>query len=114
MTQRARRLRRDATFPERLLWSRLRNQQVSGAKFRRQHVIGRYVADSLCPQHKLVIELDGHSHDMTAPADLKREGYLLDQGFRVIRFRNDEVVHNVGGVLEAIANAVDADRPRQA
>ncbi len=84
---------------------------MSGAKFRRQHVIGPYVADFFCPEHKLVIELDGHSHDTTAAADLKRERYLQDQGLRVIRFGNAEVIRNVDGVLESIASAVDANPP---
>jgi len=112
MTGRARRLRCEATFPERLLWSRLRNRQLSGVKFRRQSVIGSYVVDFYCPEHMLVIELDGHSHDMTAAADLNRERYLQQQGLRVIRFGNDDVIGNVEGVIEAISNAIDDDAHR--
>ncbi len=106
MTERARDLRREATFPERLLWSRLRDGQLEGTRFRRQHVIGPYVADFYCAKHNLVIELDGHSHDTTAQADLRREEYLKEQGCRIVRFRNDEVIENIDGVLDAISNAV--------
>lgn len=112
MTERARRLRREATFPERLLWSRLRNRQVGGAKFRRQHVIGPYVVDFFCPQRKLVIELDGHSHDTTATADLERERYFQQQGLHVIRFGNDAVIRNVDRVAEAVCSAAEEDSPR--
>lgn len=106
MTARARHLRREATVPERLLWSRLRDGQVHGVRFRRQHVIGAYVVDFYCPSRDLVIELDGHSHDTTARADLQREECLKEQGCRIVRFRNDEVIESIDGVLEAISNAV--------
>lgn len=112
MTERARCLRGEATFPERLLWTRLRNRQVGGAKLRRQHVIGPYVVDFFCPQRKLVIELDGHSHDTTAPADLEREKYLQQQGLRVIRFGNDEVIRDVDRVAEAVCGALEEEPPR--
>lgn len=110
MTDRARTLRRDATFPERLLWRYLRDRQVSQTKFRRQEVLGPYVTDFLCEEHKLVVELDGHSHDTTALEDLEREQFLTAQGFRVIRFRNDDVLRNVDGVVQAIADAIEAIR----
>ncbi len=112
MTERARGLRREATFPERLLWRRLRNRQASGAKLRPQHVIGLYVVDFFCPKRKLVIELDGHSHDTTALADLERERYLQQQGLRVIRFGNDEVIRNVDRVTEAVCSVAEEDPPR--
>ncbi len=108
MTERARDLRRESTFPERLLWGRLRDGQLHGIRFRRQHVIGPYVVDFYCPSGDLVIELDGHSHDTTAQADLQRQEYLKGQGCRIVRFGNDEVVDNIDGVLEAISNAVVA------
>ena len=92
MTERARDLRREATFPERLLWSRLWDGQLEGTRFRRQHVIGSYVVNFYCAKHNFVIELDGHSHDTTAKADLQREEYLKGKGCQIIRFRNDEVV----------------------
>ena len=113
MTARARTLRRDSTYPERKLWSRLRGGQLEGVRFRRQHVIGPYVADFYCADALLIIELDGHSHDTTADADLKREMYLERQGYRVIRFTNDHVIRGVEGVLEAISNAVEELRVRK-
>ena len=113
MTERARLLRSEATFPERLLWSRLRNRKLSNAKFRRQSVIGSYVVDFYCPEHMLVIEFDGHSHDTTAAADLKRERCLQRQGLRVIRFANDDVIGNVEGVIEAVSNAIDEHAHRR-
>ena len=103
-------LRREATFPERLLWGYLRDRQVSQTKFRRQEVVGPYVADFLCEQHKLVVELDGHSHDTTAAEDLERERFLTAQGFRVIRFMNDDVLRDVRGVVQAIGDAIGAIR----
>jgi very-short-patch-repair endonuclease len=110
MTTRARTLRRDATFPERLLWRYLRDRQVSHTKFRRQEVIGPYVTDFLCEEHKMVVELDGHSHDTTGIEDLEREQFLTAQGFRVIRFMNDDVLRDVKGVVQAIADAIDTIR----
>ena len=108
MTARARRLRGEATFPERLLWGRLRDRRVSGLKFRRQHAMGPYIADFFWPECGLAIELDGHSHDTTAKADRKRDEYLQGHGVHVLRFGNDEVLGNLDGVLEAIANAAEA------
>ena len=113
MTARARTLRRDSTFPERKLWSRLRNGQLEGVRFRRQHVIGPYVADFYCADALLVIELDGRSHDTTADADLKREAYLERGGYRILRFRNDDVIRGIEGVLEAICSAVEHYRKRE-
>jgi len=110
MTDRARTLRRDATFPERLLWRYLRDRQVSQTKFRRQEVVGPYVTDFLCEEHKLVVELDGHSHDTTAVEDSERELFLTAQGFRVIRFMNDDVLRNIRGVVQSIADAIEAIR----
>jgi len=105
MTKHARRLRRELTYPERLLWSKIRGGQFGSVKFRRQHVLGFYIADFYCPKFKLVIELDGHSHDTTADYDLLREQELEEQGFTVVRFRNDDVIRDIRGVLNAIGNA---------
>lgn len=106
MTARARSLRRIATFPERLLWSRLKGDQLPGVRFRMQHVVGPYITDFACLEVRLAIELDGHSHDGQAKSDLDRESYLREQGFEILRLGNNEVIGNIGGVLEAIANAV--------
>ncbi len=108
--ERSRRLRRDTTFPERLLWSRLRTGQVGGIRFRRQHAIGPYVVDFYCASAALVVELDGRSHDEAAlDHDQTREEWLRSQGLRVIRFTNDEVIRDVGAVARAIAQVVGAE-----
>jgi len=105
--ERARRLRQDATFPERLLWSRLRGGQLGGARFRRQHVIGPYIADFYCIRAELVVELDGRSHDERAIRhDGEREEWMRSNGLRVIRFTNDRVLADIDGVVRAIADAI--------
>jgi very-short-patch-repair endonuclease len=100
-TSRARELRRDATPAEKLLWKRLRNQQV-GFKFRRQCPLGPYFADLCCKEQRLVVELDGDSDASDRERDAKRTEYLTERGYRVVRFWNDEVLTNVEGVLEEI------------
>jgi very-short-patch-repair endonuclease len=111
MIDRGRQLRQEMTFPERLLWSRLRDCRLAGLRFRRQHPVGPYVADYYCPSAKVVIELDGRSHDGHAAEDRQRQDYLKLQGLRVIRFTNDSVLKNLNGVLEAIADACKSAQP---
>jgi very-short-patch-repair endonuclease len=106
---RARELRRAATFPGRLLWGKLRAGRLAGLKFRRQHPIGPFVADFFCDEFKLVIELDGNSHDGRALADGSRTDYLSELGLRVLRFANDDVVREVDEVLMAILAACGID-----
>ncbi|MBK9120613.1 MAG: endonuclease domain-containing protein [Phycisphaerales bacterium] len=103
LTARARCLRRAAPFPERLLWNRLRAKQVGGLKFRRQHPIGRYIADFYCAAAGLVIELDGMSHDDREEYDAERTRFIESQGLRVVRFTDDDVIQNVEGVVSRIA-----------
>ena len=74
--QRARQLRRDQSDAEQALWARLRDRQLCGAKFRRQHPIGSFVADFCCPQGKLIVELDGGQHAARVAADQKRSRFL--------------------------------------
>jgi very-short-patch-repair endonuclease len=107
MRARARQLRRDATFPERLLWGLLRDRRFRGVKFRRQHPVGPYVVDFYCRSHRLVVELDGRSHDDRGPEDRRRQDYLESAvGLKVFRVGNDEVLHDresvVLGVLRAL------------
>ncbi len=106
---RARELRRDATFPERLLWGRLRASRLCGLKFRRQHPIGPFVADFFCSEHRLVIELDGNSHDGRAEQDARRSEYLRQEGLGVVRFGNDDVLRDLEAVLKAILLACGVD-----
>ncbi len=104
----SRHLRQRATPPEDLLWARLRDRQVAGSKFRRQAVIGKFVGDFYCHESRLIVELDGSVHDMpeVADRDISRQTYLEEQGYTVIRFRNDEVERDMNMVLETIRHYV--------
>jgi BirA family biotin operon repressor/biotin-[acetyl-CoA-carboxylase] ligase len=108
LTPIARRLRRDMTDAEILLWSRLRGQQL-GAKFTKQFPIGDAVADFACRSARLVVEVDGGQH--AAEADAERTRIIELHGYRVIRFWNSDVMTNIDGVLEAIAQELDIALP---
>ncbi len=101
----ARKLRQDQTDAEQLLWQELRGSQLEGLKFRRQYPIGRFIVDFYCSEKKLVIEVDGDKH--FAPKqmdyDAARTAWLEEQGLRVARVTNDEVMDNLDAVLEWIA-----------
>jgi very-short-patch-repair endonuclease len=99
---RSRRLRRDQTDAEAKLWSRLRNASLNGAKFRRQFPIGEFIADFCCPESRLVIELDGGQHAERVHRDEWRSALLARDGYRVVRFWNEEIVNNLDGVLQRI------------
>ena len=104
---RARRLRREMTDAEKRLWRHIRAQQIGGAKFRKQVPIGPYVADFCCLMQKLVVEVDGGQHAGSV-ADRRRTRFLEGEGFRVIRFWNNDVLQNTEGVLDRIADALGA------
>lgn len=104
--QRARNLRVNQTDAERRLWSHLRNRAFFGFKFRRQTPVGPFIADFLCEERKLIIELDGGQHDAQAEADARRSNYLRSQGYRVIRFWNNDMLANTEGVLTLILAAL--------
>ncbi len=99
---RARQLRRSSTEAEKLLWSRLRDRRLEGFKFRRQVWVGSFVADFLCREAKLVVEVDGAQHAEQASYDSARSEALANAGFSVIRFWNNEVENDIDAVLEAI------------
>ena len=101
---RARRLRRDTTGAERVLWDRLRNEQL-GWRFRRQHPIPPYIVDFACIEAHLVVEADGGQHGRAGDHDT-RDQTLRREGWRILRFWNDEIVENRTGVLQAIAAAL--------
>lgn len=101
----ARRLRRDATFPERLLWSRLRRQAL-GIPVRRQTPIGPFVVDFFLPAARLVVEVDGRSHDGRLGGDARRDAVLRSMGIRVLRVTNDDVLGDVEAVVEQIRRAL--------
>lgn len=98
----ARELRKDATEAERLLWRYLRNRQIDGFRFRRQVPLGAYVADFLCPQAKLVVELDGGQHGDQAEHDRVRTEWLGAQGYRVLRFWNHDMLQHADTVVGEI------------
>jgi len=98
----SRRLRRELTPAEKDLWRRLRNGQLAGLKFRRQIAVGKYVVDFACPAARLVVEIDGDTHDGQEDRDADRTKYLESEWWRVIRFTNSDVHRNLTGVLEAI------------
>ena len=106
----ARRLRREATFPERLHWSRLRRRRL-GTRFLRQRPVGRYVVDFLAPEAGLAVEVDGRSHEGRFSHDAARDAYLEQQGFRVLRVTNDEVLADLDGVTERIHAALSSEEP---
>ena len=97
----ARNLRLAPTDAERRLWNHLRNRQLEGLHFRRQHPIGGYFADFCCTSLKLVIELDGSQHSENEH-DLKRDTLLVAQGYTVLRFWNNEVLAQMEGVVAKI------------
>lgn len=103
---RARTLRRDGTAPEKRLWLRLRDRQILGRKFRRQHPIGPFFADFACIEARLVIELDGGQHAQRQDKDDRRTAFMEAAGWRVLRFWNHEVEDNLAGVVDAIARAL--------
>ena len=100
--RKARYLRQEETKSERILWRKLRNRQLHGLKFRRQVPIGKYVADFVCVEKKIIIELDGYMHAWSKKKDEKRDYYLLQKRFRVIRFRNSQIKKNMNKVLNSI------------
>jgi very-short-patch-repair endonuclease len=104
---RARRLRRSMTGVELMLWSRLRRQQLEGHRFRRQAPIGPYIADFACFQARLLIEIDGPSHDDRVEYDRRRTAWLVRGGFRVLRFAADDVLSRLDDVLETILWELD-------
>jgi very-short-patch-repair endonuclease len=106
MLERARRLRREMTPQERILWLRLRDRRLNGAKFRKQMWLAGYIADFACPDGRLVVEADGSQHADDAAYDAARAQAFAQLGWRTLRFWNNEINENLDGVLAAIANAL--------
>ena len=105
-TQYARRLRKDATDAEKRIWYFLRNRSLQGYRFQRQYVIVPYIVDFVCREYKLIIELDGGHHAMQQEYDKQREKELNSQGFRTLRFWNNDVLQRTEDVLEQILAAL--------
>jgi very-short-patch-repair endonuclease len=115
LTEKETRRRLRGTMPpaEARLWSRLRARQVLGRKFRRQYSVGPFSLDFYCVEEKLAIELDGDSHfsPEARESDAQRQHFIESFGIRFLRFTNHEVYDNLDGVLEVIADAVQAGPP---
>ena len=101
----ARALRRNGTDAERIVWRLLRDRRLGGVKFRRQVPIGPFIADFASIEHRLVVELDGGQH-ANSETDVRRDRFLKADGWRVMRFWNNELMTNREGVLEAIQDAL--------
>ncbi len=106
----ARRLRRDATEAEKVLWQVLRNRSLGDAKFRRQVPIGRYIVDFACLERRLVIEADGGQH-AASENDAERTNWLESRRFRVLRFWNHDILENPEGIAAVILEALAEPQP---
>jgi 5-methyltetrahydrofolate--homocysteine methyltransferase len=102
----ARSMRRAPTRAEEVLWQAVRHKAIDGFKFRRQHVIGRFIADFYCAEGRVVIEVDGEIHDHQRQDDADRDDYLRSAGLTVLRFTNDTVLTQLPEVIAAIRQAL--------
>jgi very-short-patch-repair endonuclease len=107
---RAKQLRQAMTRAETLLWRYLKANRMDGVGIRRQTPIGNYIADFVCFSSKIIIEVDGESHDFEErqKADRRRDAFFAAEGFQVLRFTNEQVMTNLEGVVEAIRQAASA------
>ena len=108
----AKRLRKDSTDAEKRLWMHLRAHRFGGHKFKRQQSIGPYIVDFVCFDARLAIEIDGGQHAEQASSDGVRDIWLAGQGFRVLRFWNNEVLGNTEGVLQEILATLGTPSPQ--
>jgi very-short-patch-repair endonuclease len=101
---RAKQLRQAMTRAETLLWRYVKADRIDGLGFRRQVPIQNYIADFICISAKIVVELDGESHDFEErqTADQNRDAFFVSEGFQVLRFTNEQVMANLEGVVETI------------
>jgi very-short-patch-repair endonuclease len=106
----AKRLRRNQTDAERVLWFHLRDPRLRGLKFKRQVPIDRYIADFCCTEARLVIELDGGQHATRTSEDANRTRILGAMGYLVLRFWNNDVMQNIDGRLEEILSTLEQHR----
>jgi very-short-patch-repair endonuclease len=102
LTKYAKKLRKNSTKAESLLWSRIRARQIEGIKFRRQQPIENYIVDFVCFEKGVILELDGGQHANQELKDEKRDKRLAEDGFTVLRFWNHEVLEDIDAVLEII------------
>lgn len=108
---RARELRKAQTIAEQKLWAHLRNHQLNGLGFRRQHALGPFIVDFCCPMCKGIVELDGSQHLDRHKYDESRTQWLNNQGWKVLRFTNQEIENDLDTVLMVIAEAFTPSQP---
>ena len=109
-TANARRLRRDQTLAEKTFWTLVRNRRLGGFRFLRQVPIDRYFADFVCEAAKVIVELDGPVHEGREDYDARRTETLQLFGYVVVRFRNEQVLANLGAVADGLLAALRSDR----
>lgn len=104
--EQSRNLRMNQTPAERIVWSKLRNRQLDGFKFRRQYYIGNFIVDFYCSEVNLIIEIDGdvHGYAERTQKDRIREEFLRSRNFEIVRYNNNEIFNNLKNVLEDILN----------
>jgi very-short-patch-repair endonuclease len=107
----AQELRKSSTDAESRLWLRLKNRNLGGFKFRRQHPIPPYIVDFVCLERKLIVELDGGQHAGQIDRDAERTAYLESRGFRVIRYWNNDTLTQTEIVLDDILRQLSAPHP---
>ena len=107
----ARRLRKNPTDAEQKLWRHLRLRQMGEHKFRRQQPLGPYIVDFICFEKRMIIELDGSQHAEHSNYDAERTAWLEKQGFRVLRFWNNDVLTNIASAKEAIWKELESSPP---
>jgi very-short-patch-repair endonuclease len=105
----ARRLRKGMTDAERFVWARIRHRQILGLKFRRQDPVGPYIADFVCHEIKLVLELDGGQHANQIEADAARTRWFEAEGYRVVRFWNNEIFEDWDAVAQRLCESLPPD-----
>src|SRR5262245_21917778 len=110
---RAKRLRTTMTRAETLLWRYIKASRVDGLLFRRQVPMHKYIADFVCHSHRLIVELDGESHDFEPriARDAERDAWFVSQAYAVVRFTNEQVLTNLAGVVEAIRTEASKSTP---
>lgn len=106
LRKRAKQMRSEPTPAEHRLWQILRAKRLAGYKFKRQLPIDHYIVDFVCPRRRLIVEADGGDHAENAN-DVRRDAYLTTQGFRILRFWNNDIFENEEGVLMSILNALE-------
>ena len=100
-------MRHEPVPPEKRFWSQVRDRRLGGHKFKRQVLIGSYIADFVCIEQKLIVELDGGQHAETTAYDRKRDAFMVAQGFRVMRVWNIDLMENIEGVMDMVLEQLE-------